>query len=241
MADGGFDYAVLIEYETRRPRNEWLEVFAPRVTDARRHEPNTLAYSAFANASNPKHVLVFERYVSEEDVKVHINRPAHKTLIDEFTKERMTKRLVLPALKLNPLRIGWWERINNPATSGSVLSVMAIRFQDQNSYEKYLPLLHAHAEYCRKNNPEIIVYSGCLANSSVQKGSYVGMIQKNDLIWITGATSEKAMTRHIEDERHIQLRKDIVKAGIQVKYPFKKIYKSTGLGWMTRKETTSKM
>jgi quinol monooxygenase YgiN len=236
MTTSSSSIIVLVEFETRCSRNEWLETFAPRATDARNYEPNTVSYSAWANSEKSKYVFFYEKYNSIKDIGTHLHRKAHDELVERLGKKQMTKRMILPAVKIKPLlQLGWSQRSGKPITSGSIFNITTLRFSKQTDLKAYLKLMEKHVVYCNTNEPELLMYSGGIVQEDVKKGDYAGMIQNGDLLWFSIYASDNAAKIHLQGNME-HLIPTIKKNGIQFIQPFHKTYYSTGLGYMSRDE-----
>ena len=226
---------VLVEYQTRCSRNEWLEALAPRVTDVRHHEPNTLGYSAWANTTAPRQVLIAERYTSKQDIQTHINRPAHQALLQRLSRNKMTKRMILPPLHLKPFQCGWWHRPNSvTVTSGSIFTFQTFRFQTQPEQHKYLALMKEHCAYCHNNEPGTLVYTGGVVQEDIVKGDFRNQLRKGDCLWISVYASHQAIHQHHQDPQHCAMM-ETMKRTITFAEPIPiQEYNSTGLGYMLK-------
>ena len=227
----------IVEYQIRNENttmDEWLAEWDKRAEDARVGEPETTAYASAINLENALNVLVFERYAKgNSSLGLHADRPAHNTLIEVMGERRMTKRRVMSTRFADVPDFGWWGRPERHDGNGEgmVLVILGLRFADAGMGEAFINLSSEHAAYCWENEPDTLIYSGGLAMSDADRELD---IKKGDLIFVMGCTDMTAVEEHRDDPNHLALNAKIVEQQLQMENTFRRIYKTTGHGFLWR-------
>ncbi|KAL4434671.1 hypothetical protein ABPG77_002794 [Micractinium sp. CCAP 211/92] len=89
MADEqtSFVFRVSITFASTQDRDELLEAWRPVAEWVKENEPDTLAYEATISESNPKHVMVFERYASKAALDAHLATDIVKKFFAEYLED----------------------------------------------------------------------------------------------------------------------------------------------------------
>lgn len=227
---------------------EWLDIWGKRATDAADFEPDTSAYAGCvsmampqigATVSNPKEVLVFERYSSgRRAVELHSARQAHRDLVKEQLELRNTKRATL--LNLWSEDLWGFARKDRPAPpgprdyvdgKGPVLLVAIWRFATDAVREEYIRVSSQEfVPYCWENEPGTLTYYGGLIQTPAARGPQV---EKNDVLLVWECVDEAAAQKHHEDPVHQALGG---RFNPQRKLVHYQTWRVTGTGYMTRPE-----
>lgn len=226
---------VLVEYQIRpeaTSRDEWLTEWRARAEDARVGEPETGAYAAAVNLSEPLNVLVFERYQQgAASLKAHMERDAHATLISNMGSRNMTKRRVL-STRATDLDYGWWRRTDAPGNQqGVYLTVFNMRFNNDAQKSAFLDMARAHIEWCRSNEPDSLIMG--LAEADADADREIDL-KAGDLLLINGYTDEAAFRRHHEAPEHVAFSERVKASGNAPENLFFRTYLSTGDGFLWR-------
>lgn len=226
---------VLVEYQVRAETTsqaEWLAEWARRAKDAQDGEPGTLAYAAAINTDNDLNVLVFERYADgDESLKQHVEREAHKTLIETMGAANMTKRRVMSARAVD-LDHGWWSRPDcDPGAAGVYLTILNMRFADEAKKSAFLEMADEHIEYCREAEPESLIMG--IGTASADADREIDLRQ-GDLLLVNGYTDEAAHRQHHENPRHVAFSERVKASGNAPENLFFRTYVSTGRGFLWR-------
>ncbi len=227
----------IVEYQIRNENttmDEWLAEWDKRAEDARVGEPETTAYASAMNLENALNVLVFERYAKgNSSLGLHTDRPAHNTLIEVMGERRMTKRRVMSTRFTDVPDFGWWGRPerHDGNSEGMVLVILGLRFADAGMGEAFINLSSEHAAYCWENEPDTLIYSGGLAMSDADRELD---IKKGDLIFVMGCTDMTAVEEHRDDPNHLALGAKMVEKQLQMENTFRRMYKTTGHGFLWR-------
>ncbi len=227
----------LVEFQIRPETTsltDWLEVWNKRAEDARDGEPETTAYAASVNVENELNVLVYERYQNgSSSLKAHSERPAHAALMETMGAANMTKRRVMSTRFVDLPDYGWWGRPGSGSAStdtGCMLIVVGLRLETD-ALEAFIRLSAEHADYCRDNEPDTLIYSGGIAAADADREIDV---KKGDLIFVMGTTDEAARQRHAEDPKHLVLGPRMSAKGVEPVVTFRRTYRTTGNGFLWR-------
>lgn len=212
---------------------EWLEEWSKRAEDARVGEPQTPSYAAAINSEVDNNILVFERYSQgDSSLKEHLNRTAHGELHKRMGDKNMTKRRVMGTRFTDVEEYGWWSRPNQEDVMmrpGVILTVLGMRFPSEQQREKFIQLSQAHADYCWKEEPDTLIYSGGLALSDADRELD---IKAGDLIFVMASTDMEAMVKHRDDPKHVAIGEQLSAEGINVEGTFLRSYETTGDGYL---------
>jgi hypothetical protein len=215
----------IVEYqvgEEGATLDEWLQDWAKRADDARIGEPETLAYEAAVSLEDESKVLVFARYQhGPSSLKTHMEQTAHVVMNASFTDLR---------------DYGWWRRANREhsedgKTSGETLLVIAVwRVAEPAMKEPFLELARSHARFCWENEPDTLTYGGGIATQDFDRVDIV----RGDLVFVIECSDMEALDKHVNCPEHVEMGEKMVAAGIQVAPSYRQLYRTTGLGFMSR-------
>jgi len=227
----------IVEYQIR-PENttleEWLLEWNKRAEDARSGEDETSAYAAAINLENELNVLVFERYVKgNSSLKLHVERPAHATLMEVMGARQMTKRRVMSSQFTDVADFGWWGRPDSHQSNveGAILVIIGLRFTEAGMADEFLTLSSVHADYCWEHEPDTLIYSGGLALADADRELD---IKTGDLIFVMGCTDMAAVEKHRDDPNHLALGEKFAEQHITMENTFSRMYRTTGRGFLWR-------
>ena len=234
----------IVEYQVRKESatlNEWLQEWAKRADDARVDEPETLACEAAVSLEDDSKVLIFGRYLhGQSSLEVHTQRPAHAVWNEIMGERRMTQRRVMNASFMDLPDYGWWARANRDRsedgkTSGDTILVIAVwRVEKSTMKEPFLELARSHARYCWENEPDTLTYSGGIANQDFDGADIV----RGDLVFVIECSDMEALEKHVNDPPHVAMDEKMEAAGIRVAPSYRQLYRTTGLGFMSRASAT---
>lgn len=225
----------IVEYQIR-PENvsmqEWLATWNTRSEDALAGEPETLAYAAAINNEDEHNVLVFERYENgASSVELHKQRKAHEELNETMAARQMTRRRVMSTRFVDVPDYGWWSRPGPAQSAGSILVILGMRFATDEMRSAFIELSGTHADYCWREEPDTLVYSGGIATADADRELD---IKAGDLIFVMGCTDMAAVTKHRDDPNHLALGPKFAERGITLQSTFHRSYKTTGHGYLWR-------
>ena len=229
-----YPVTALVEFEVRTSNTtvaEWLDVWQDRSEDALIGEPQTSAYEATVSQENPNQILVFERYTDgQASIDEHINREAHATLTATMGSREMTRRRVMSNLFSDIDEYGWWNKSDGSGPMRDkdvIVSLIGTRFPDAATQQDYIDVTRRHADYCRSEEPDTLIYNGCIAQRDSDRGPE---IKTGDLIFIAAFRNEAALLKHRNDPSHLELQP--VLEGIKRERKFALTYLSTGKGFL---------
>ena len=212
---------------------DWLEEWGRRADDAQEAEPQTTSYAAAINLEEESNVLVFERYsAGDASLKEHSKRHAHVELQTSMGEKNMTKRRVMGSRFSDIEGYGWWSRSESSSLMkqpGIILTVLGMRFKNEQERGVFIELSQGHADYCWREEPDTLIYSAGVAMSDSDRGPD---IKAGDLIFVMGCTDQEAVDKHQNDENHLALGDQFVAAGITIEGPFLRRYRTTGDGFL---------
>lgn len=233
-----------VEYQVRKESvtlNQWLQEWAKRADEARLGEPGTLAYEAAVSLEDDSKVLVFGRYLhGQSSLEDHTQRPAHAVWKEIMDGRRMTRRRVMNASFTDLPDYGWWARANRERsedgkTSGDTILVIAVwRVEKPAMKDPFLELARSHARYCWDNEPDTLTYSGGIANQDFDGADIV----LGDLVFVIECSDMQALEKHVNDPPHVAMGEKMKAAGIRVAPSYRQLYRTTGLGFMSRASAT---
>ncbi len=88
-----------------------------------------------------------------------------------------------------------------------------------------------HAEYCWNEEPDTLIYSMGIAGQDADRGPD---IKQGDLIFMMACTDMAAVEKHRLDPHHLTLGQRIIDAGVEVTPTFRKMYRTTGRGFLVK-------
>ena len=236
MADA--PQTVLVEFQIRPESNtmpEWVTEWDRRASDAAEFEPETTAYAAAVNVEDPNNILIFERYSrGDESLETHMERPAHKALMQAMADRNMTKRMLWNTRFPDIDGYGWWSRQEKAAerTGNDItLILLGLRFDDDLKRDRFVEISAGHADYCAREEPDTLIYSGGIATSDMSRDVEVAV---GDLIFVMACTDMAAAEKHAQDPNHLALGEQLQAAGIEPTPTFMRTYQTVGNGYLWR-------
>ena len=236
MADA--PQTTVVEFQIRPENNtmdEWVAEWDLRARDAADHEPETTAYAAAVNIEDPDNVLIFERYShGDTSLKTHMDRPAHAALMAAMQERNMTRRVVWSASFPDIDDYGWWarrEKAPQRLANDIVLVMLGLRFENDDHRRQFIEMSAGHAEYCAREEPDTLVYSGGIATQDVDREV---QIQSGDLIFAMACSDMAAVEKHAQDPHHLALGERLNEAGINPTPTFMRTYRTVGNGYLWR-------
>jgi hypothetical protein len=227
----------VVEYQMRKENTtmeDWLAEWDIRAEDARVGEPETTAYAASINLKDDLNILVFERYAMGHDsLKLHMERPAHSTLIEGMGERRMTKRRVMSFMFPDVSDYGWWGRPDsNDANARDVILVIgAMRFETEAMRNVFIEASGVHADYCWENESDTLIYSGGIASADADREVD---LRQGDLVFVMACSDMAAVQAHAADPRHLAMGSELQEKGAEAESLFVRTYKTTGKGFLWR-------
>ncbi|MDA8628481.1 antibiotic biosynthesis monooxygenase [Pseudomonadales bacterium] len=236
MTDPNAPLTALVEYQVRTDETttaDWLDVWKKRAQDALEAEPHTTTYAAAASLEDESSLFFYEHYENgRAGLKFHMERPSHVVLNETMGRRRMTKRRVMGTGFFDLPDFGWRGRGGNTLISSSaIFSLSGLRFGNDAQKSDAIRLLRDHADYCFVEEPETLIYSGGIATQDADRGP---AIKQGDLIFIMACTDMAAVEKHRQDPRHLALGQRIIDAGVEVTSTFRKMYRTTGHGFLVK-------
>ena len=228
----------LVEFQIR-PENinmdGWLDIWDTRARDAWQGEPETSAYAAAVNLEDERNVLVFERYAhGDRSITTHGARPAHAELTRTMGERNVTKRRVLTARFDDIADYGWWarpDRDGGGGADGAIVVVLGMRFADEAMRTAFVEVSGGHADYCWREEPDTLVYSGGLASRDADREID---LKTGDLVFVMVTTDMAAAEKHANDPNHLALGEQFEERGIKMEQLFLRTYRATGNGYFWR-------
>ena len=228
----------IVEFQIR-PENVtmdgWLDIWDKRARDAWEGEPETSAYAAAVNLEDERNVLVFERYThGASSIKTHQERPAHAELQRTMGERQVTKRRVMSALFDDIPDYGWWSRPDadgGNGAAGGIVTILGMHFADEAMRTAFIELSGGHADYCWREEPETLIYTGGLANADADREFD---LKAGDLVFVMVTTDMAATEKHANDPNHLALGAKFAERGIEMEPVFHRSYRATGNGYFWR-------
>lgn len=236
MIDRNVSMTALVEFQIRSDEttmDDWLEEWQKRAQDAFDAEPETTAYAAAVSLEDESCVFVYERYVrGGASLKFHMERSSHAALNKTMSARRMTKRRVMGTGFFDVPDFGWWRRGDNTLIqSGAIIVLLGLRFSDDAQRSDFIRMSQDYADYCWVEEPEMLIYSGGIATRDADRGPD---IKQGDLILFMACTDMTAVEKHSQEPRHLALRQQLIKAGVEMTTTFQKTYRTTGHGFLAK-------
>ena len=228
----------IVEFQIR-PENVtmdgWLDIWDKRARDAWEGEPETSAYAAAVNLDDERNVLVFERYThGEGSIGKHQQREAHAELTRTMGERNVTKRRVMSALFEDVPDYGWWSRADadgRAGAAGAIVTLLGMRFADDATRAAFIEVSGGHAEYCWREEPETLIYTGGLAAADTDREVD---LKTGDLVFVMVTTDMAATEKHANDPNHLALGAKFAERGIAMEQVFLRSYRATGNGYFWR-------
>ena len=228
----------IVEFQIR-PENVtmdgWIDIWDRRARDAWEGEPETSAYAAAVNLEDERNVLVFERYTrGARSIKKHQERPAHAELRRTMGERRVTKRMVMSALFEDIPDYGWWARAEadgGEGAAGAIVTLLGMHFPDEAMRAAFIELSGGHADYCWREEPETLIYTGGLATADAAREFD---LKTGDLVFVMVTTDMAATEKHANDPNHLALGAKFAERGVQLEQVFLRSYRATGNGYFWR-------
>lgn len=228
----------IVEFQIR-PENVtmdgWLDIWDKRARDAWEGEPETSAYAAAVNLEDERNVLVFERYThGHGSIRKHQEREAHAELTRTMGERNVTKRRVLSALFEDVPDYGWWSRADadgQAGAAGAIVTLLGMHFADDATRAAFIELSGEHAEYCWREEPETLIYTGGLATADADREID---LKTGDLVFVMVTTDMAATEKHANDPNHLALGAKFAERGIAMDQVFLRSYRATGNGYLWR-------
>ena len=238
MTDPNAPMTALVEFQIRTEEttmDDWLAEWQKRAQDALEAEPETTAYAAAVSLEDESCVFVIERYArGSASLKFHMDRPSHTELNETMGARRMTKRRVMSVGSFDVPDFGWWHRGDGTRIqSDAIIVVLGLRFPDDAQRSDFIRMSQGHADYCWDEEPDTLIYSGGIAARDTDRGPEV---KQGDLIFVMACTDMAAVEKHSQDPQHLALGPQLVEAGIEVTPIFRKMYRTTGHGFLAKGE-----
>jgi len=228
----------IVEFQIR-PENVtmegWLDIWDKRARDAWEGEPETSAYAAAVNLEDERNVLIFERYThGDGSLRKHQQREAHAELTRTMGERNVTKRRVLSTRFEDIPDYGWWSRPDadgQAGAAGAIVTVLGMHFADDATRAAFIELSGGHAEYCWREEPETLIYTGGLATADADREID---LKTGDLVFVMVTTDMAATEKHANDPNHLALGAKFAERGIAMDQVFLRSYRATGNGYLWR-------
>ena len=244
MMQAPYHLCCLVEIAPRVSTSEWLAAFSARARAVALEEPRTLAYQAATSVQRPGSVLCLERYSSSEALADHLRQPAHRRLLDVFTKGKMSKRAVLANCQLKCVpNFGFWERPDAGTTTGKMerllppqqVSVLALRFASPLDADAAIARLQPAAAALHNTRtispagPRVTVCGAGRFLGEKAKGDFD--LRKGDVVFILAHDLAGSVLSH---QRHAMVDTLLSAEGGTVAMPVQVYTTVTGVGFMQR-------
>lgn len=236
MTDSNAAMTTLVEYQVRTEEistADWLAVWQQRADDALTAEPETTAYAAAVSLEDESSLLFYEHYVhGTASLKLHMDRPSHTTLTETMAARRMTRRRVMSTGFFDLPKFGWRSRGNNTQIShDAVIVISGLRFGDHAVRSDFLNRATEFADHRFAAEPDTLIYSCGIAGRDADRGPD---IKQGDVIFFMVCTDMTAVDKHDQDPEHLALGQHFVDAGVEMTTTFKKLYRTTGHGFLNK-------
>lgn len=104
-----YNLLVYANFNDQEGVEKFLSAFATLATYVTESEPNTLTYDAFRSSSNPFQIVIFERYVSEADLRAnHLESATYKSFLATVGSLAVVKDLTMKSYEEQQL--GHWGK-----------------------------------------------------------------------------------------------------------------------------------
>lgn len=221
----------LVEYQVRTDKttvDEWLKEWQKRAQDALEAESQTTTYASAVSLEDESCLFFYEHYENgRAGLESHLQRPSHAALNETMGARRMTKRRIMGTGFFDLPNFGWRGRDGGALVSVCALfEISGLRFDSEAQRCEAIRLLREHLKHNFSQEPGTLIVSGGIATQDSDRGPD---IKKGDLILIVVSFDRAAMETH-----RLRLNERIIYAGIEVKSSFKKMYRTTGHGFLLK-------